>query len=116
MPLSQMGALKVLDREKWAKKIRSAMSAAGGRIPDAAEAIGVGVRQLFRWLQDEDFADVPRVENGLPRDGNKRGRKQGHLHTDETKQKMRAAWAARAKKDDVKRIPTRAERRAMVSR
>lgn len=105
MPLSQMGALRILNRSAWEKKIRTAMLNAEGRIPDAAVALAVGARQLFRWLEDEVFADVHRVENGLPRDGNKRGRKQGQLHTEETKEKMRAAWKKRGK--NAKTMPTR---------
>lgn len=124
MPLSQMGALRVLNRSAWEKKIRTAMFNAEGRIPDAAIALAVGARQLFRWLEDETFTDVVRVENGLPRDGNKRGRKKGQLHTEETKEKMRLAWSKRSasgKKDKVmptrkkKVIPTRAERVAKKS-
>ncbi len=50
--LSPLGGLKAYDPDAWAKKIRAAMKDADGRVPDAAEALEISVRQLFRWLED----------------------------------------------------------------
>jgi ActR/RegA family two-component response regulator len=52
-------ALRVVDAKKWASKIRRAMTAAEGRIPDAAEALGVHERTLYRWLDATDDAGAP---------------------------------------------------------
>jgi len=72
--LTQIGALKFVDRVAWKKQIRDAMKSVDGRVPDAAKALGVSDRQLFRWLAEEDMTNIPRAEFGLPRDG-KRGRR-----------------------------------------
>jgi ActR/RegA family two-component response regulator len=63
----RLSALKVVDRERWAREIKRAMKASGGRIPDAAEALGVHERSLYRWLDEPDFEDVPRVGVGVRR-------------------------------------------------
>jgi ActR/RegA family two-component response regulator len=63
----RLSALRVVDRERWAKEIKRAMKAAGGRIPDAAEALGIHERSLYRYLDEPDFADVPRVAVGVRR-------------------------------------------------
>ena len=67
--ISKLGALRLTNPREWARTIRTAMAAAGGRIPDAARSLGVGARTLYRWLDDPSLADVPRVENGMPRSG-----------------------------------------------
>lgn len=66
--LSPLGALRVLDAEKWARTVRKAMRDADGRIPDAAEGLGVSIRQLFRWLGDPLLADVKRAPPSVHRD------------------------------------------------
>lgn len=65
--LSKIGALRLVNREEWSKKIRKTMKEHGGRVPDAAAALEISTRQLFRWLAE--LSDIPRVENGMPRDG-----------------------------------------------
>ena len=66
--LTPLGALRVLHPEQWAKKVRAAMKASDGRIPEAAESLGVSMRTLFRWLSDDPLlADVVRAPPG-PRD------------------------------------------------
>jgi hypothetical protein len=68
--LSELGALRVLDPDKWARRVRAEMRKAGGRVPDAASALGVSVRQLYRWLDAKDaagrklFDDVQRAGPG----------------------------------------------------
>jgi len=71
---TKIGAMKVANPPMWARLVADAMRGAGGRIPDAARALGVSDRTLFRWLDDDLLRDVPRVANGLGRDG-KRGRR-----------------------------------------
>jgi len=63
----RLSALRIVDRDRWAREIKRAMKAADGRIPDAAEALGVHERSLYRWLDEPDFADVPRVAVGVRR-------------------------------------------------
>jgi len=45
------------------------MRAAGGRVPDAAETLGVSKRTLFRWLDDPLLEDVQRAAPSLHREG-----------------------------------------------
>jgi hypothetical protein len=66
--LSELGALRVLDPDKWVAKVRRAMRDAEGRIPDAAAALQISPRQLFRWLDDKRLGDVKRVSIGRRRD------------------------------------------------
>ena len=66
--ISQMGALRVVSRGAWEAKVRKAMELSSGRVPDAAEALGVSTRQLFRWLEEPCFSNVPRATNGAHRD------------------------------------------------
>lgn len=67
MSLTPLGLLRLSARPAWARRVREAMQASGGRIPDAAEALEVSMRTLFRWLDEPDLADVPRVANGAKR-------------------------------------------------
>jgi hypothetical protein len=59
--LTRMGALKIADPAAFERELRRTMLAAGGRIPAAAEALGVSVRQLSRWL-----AELPEVDRAKP--------------------------------------------------
>jgi DNA-binding NtrC family response regulator len=65
---SPLGALRILDPDKWERTIRKAMKDAKGRIPDAAETLGIGVRQLFRLLTDPRLSNVERAPPGTHRD------------------------------------------------
>jgi DNA-binding NtrC family response regulator len=65
---SPLGALRILDPDKWARTIRKAMRDADGRIPDAAETLGIGMRQLYRLLADPRLADVVRAPASVHRD------------------------------------------------
>ena len=67
--ISPLGALRVLDPDRWAKTIRGAMKKADGRIEDAAVALGVSRRTLFRLLEDPAFSDVVRAPTGKHRGG-----------------------------------------------
>lgn len=66
--------LRGVDRAAWVARVREAMRDAGGRIPDAAAALGVHERTLYRWLDDTDpstqrmtLAATPRVRVGVRR-------------------------------------------------
>jgi hypothetical protein len=62
--LSPLGALRVVDADKWARAVRKAMREAQGRVPAAAEALGVSTRQLFRWLDDPRLQGIERAAQG----------------------------------------------------
>ena len=62
--ISQVGALKIADPTKWEATVRREMKKAEGRIPVAAQALGVSVRQLTRWLAE--LPDVERASPGRP--------------------------------------------------
>ncbi len=62
--ISETGALKILDPAKWEALVRREMKRADGRIPVAAEALGVSVRQLHRWLSE--LQGVERAPPGRP--------------------------------------------------
>jgi transcriptional regulator with PAS, ATPase and Fis domain len=66
--ITPAGALRIVDPAKWARAVKQAMRAAGGRVPEAAKALGVSRRQLYRWLMEPAFADVARAPVGLHRD------------------------------------------------
>ena len=66
--------LRRLSPGRWATIVRTAMKAACGRIPDAAAALEVHERTLYRWLHAVDaetgevvFEDVERVAAGVRR-------------------------------------------------
>jgi hypothetical protein len=65
--ISPLGMMRKLDPPKWQRTVRKAMKAAEGRVPVAAEALGVNTRTLFLWLEDEALADVARAPMGPPR-------------------------------------------------
>ena len=62
--MTELGALRVVDSAKWARTVKRALKAHGGRTADAAEELGISVRQLFRWLGDPLLADVKRLPAG----------------------------------------------------
>lgn len=68
MSITTMGALRAGDRPAWVKAVKTAMREARGGIPEAAAKLGVGVRSLFRWLSEPEFADVKKAPAGLRRD------------------------------------------------
>lgn len=66
--LTNLGALRCLDANAWKVQIESAMKTAGGRISDAAKALDVSERQLFRWLAEPIFVNVKRAPTGVRRE------------------------------------------------
>lgn len=66
-PLSLLGAERVAVPKKWAAQVRKAMKDAGGRITEAADALGVSRRTLYRWLdEDPRLAGIARAPEGRP--------------------------------------------------
>lgn len=70
--MSKLGAKKIVNPQRWEYEIKAAMKRSGGSIPDAAVALKISTRQLFRWLALPNFVDVVRVEKGSPRGTKKR--------------------------------------------
>lgn len=70
--ITRLGAMRRYDPERFEREVRKAMRDASGRIPRAAESLGVSVRTLYRWLDDANLSDVPRAEVGTRPDSAKR--------------------------------------------
>jgi ActR/RegA family two-component response regulator len=66
--ITPAGALRIVDSAKWVRLVKRAMREAGGRVPDAARALGVSRRQMYRWLMEPAFAAVARAPVGHHRD------------------------------------------------
>lgn len=62
--MTPLGALRVLNRDRWLATLRKALEDAGGRIPAAAKSLGMSVRQLSRWLAEDPT--LPRSKPGRP--------------------------------------------------
>jgi hypothetical protein len=62
--ITPTGALRIVDPAKWEALVRREMKRADGRIPAAAEALGVSGRQLRRWL--DELPDIDRAPPGRP--------------------------------------------------
>ena len=62
--MTALGAMRVLNRDRWLATLRKALEDTGGRIPAAAKALGVSVRQLSRWLAEDPT--LPRSKPGRP--------------------------------------------------
>lgn len=77
-PLSPIGALRLADPDKWAATVRDVMARTDGRIPEAAQELGISERQLFRWLDDPLLEGIERappcIQHG-PRKPNGQGRR-----------------------------------------
>lgn len=59
--LTQIGATRVSDPDEWEKQVRAAMRRAKGRTSEAAEALGVSTRTLFRWLAEPPLDNVDKA-------------------------------------------------------
>jgi hypothetical protein len=64
-------ALKRLMPDQWAERIIEAMENHDGRVPAAAESLGVSKRVMYRWLGEKRFRSLwgPLLERGT-RDDN----------------------------------------------
>jgi hypothetical protein len=59
--LSDLGALRVVDPEKWARTVNKAVKTAEGSLDEAAQALDVSRRTLQRWLADDDRLEASRA-------------------------------------------------------
>ena len=59
-------ALKRLLPEEWAETVASAMEKHDGRVPEAAESLGVSKRLMYRWLGEMRLRGVRRAPMGAP--------------------------------------------------
>lgn len=66
--LEKLKAMRTIQPLAFAAEIERAMSAAHGRIPDAAAILRVSERQLYRWFEQEKdlLARIPRAHRGRP--------------------------------------------------
>lgn len=73
--MTKLGFKKILDPEGWRRDIVKAMTRADGSILDAAAALEVSERQLFRWLALDELKDIPRAPSGVWRERRKKHEK-----------------------------------------
>jgi hypothetical protein len=64
--ISDLLATRIKDPLEWRNDISNAMAKADGRVPDAAERLGVSSRTLYRNLEEPDLRDVERAPMGRP--------------------------------------------------
>jgi hypothetical protein len=60
--ISALGALRIANPAEWERRIREALDAEDGKVPEAAVLLGCSTRQLYRWLGKEPrLADINSV-------------------------------------------------------
>jgi transcriptional regulator of acetoin/glycerol metabolism len=64
--ITDLLATRIKDPLDWRNDIYNAMSQADGRVPDAADSLGVSTRTLYRNLEDKALDDVDRAPMGRP--------------------------------------------------
>lgn len=64
--ISDLLATRIKDPLEWRNDISNAMAKSDGRVPDAAERLGVSSRTLYRNLEEPDLRDVERAPMGRP--------------------------------------------------
>lgn len=64
--ISDLLATRIKDPLDWRNDIYNAMTKAGGRVPDAADKLGVSSRTLYRNLEEPELDDVERAPMGRP--------------------------------------------------
>jgi DNA-binding NtrC family response regulator len=64
--ISDLLATRIKDPLDWRNNIYNAMAKAGGRVPDAADHLGVSSRTLYRNLEEPELDDVDRAPMGRP--------------------------------------------------
>lgn len=64
--ISRLGGLRAYDPDAWELEVRAALEAAGNRVGEAAKILEISRVQMFRWMKDPRFADVPRLPPGPP--------------------------------------------------
>lgn len=64
--ITDLLATRIKDPLDWRNDVYNAMSQADGRVPDAADSLGVSTRTLYRNLEDKVLDDVDRAPMGRP--------------------------------------------------
>jgi hypothetical protein len=64
--ITDLLATRIKDPLDWRNDVYNAMSQADGRVPDAADSLGVSTRTLYRNLEDKALDDVDRAPMGRP--------------------------------------------------
>ena len=64
--ITDLLATRIKDPLDWRNDVYNAMSQADGRVPDAADSLGVSTRTLYRNLEDKALDDVERAPMGRP--------------------------------------------------
>jgi DNA-binding NtrC family response regulator len=64
--ISDLLATRIKDPLDWRNDISNAMAKHDGRVPDAAKALGVSGRTLYRNLEEPELDDVERAPMGRP--------------------------------------------------
>ena len=64
--ISDLLATRIKDPLDWRNDISNAMAKADGRVPDAAKALGVSGRTLYRNLEEPELGGIERAPMGRP--------------------------------------------------
>lgn len=64
--ISDLLATRIKDPLDWRNDVYNAMARADGRVPDAAERLGVSTRTLYRNLEEPELDDIDRAPMGRP--------------------------------------------------
>lgn len=64
--ITDLLATRIKDPLDWRNSISNAMSKSDGRVPDAAQRLGVSSRTLYRNLEEPELDDVERAPMGRP--------------------------------------------------
>jgi DNA-binding NtrC family response regulator len=67
--ITDLLATRIKDSLEWRNNIANAMAKSDGRVPDAAEKLGVSSRTLYRNLEEPELDDVDRAPMGRPTEG-----------------------------------------------
>ena len=64
--ITDLLATRIKDSLEWRNDIANAMAKSDGRVPDAADKLGVSSRTLYRNLEEPELDDVMRAPMGRP--------------------------------------------------
>lgn len=64
--ITDLLATRIKDSLEWRNDVANAMAKSDGRVPDAAEKLGVSSRTLYRNLEEPELDDVVRAPMGRP--------------------------------------------------
>jgi DNA-binding NtrC family response regulator len=64
--ISNLLATRIKDPLEWRTDINNAMAKSDGRVPDAADDLGVSTRTLYRNLEEPELDAIDRAPMGRP--------------------------------------------------